>query len=296
MKNVTTYIVAVFMILIAVPASPNTDAVKPLVKFFDGRLSIRAVNTPLRDLVQEITKKSGIVIELRDAKAADKRITVDLVNLPPALALEEILRGFSFGLRYNNSAQVSQAVVLSPVVAPPQVAQSKPTPSRPERATSPSVPGPDFEALLNRNRDEGIQVISQALKGNDRRVKLRAVDVLESFGSADDPQIIRLLGEALADSDKAVKKSALEALTDKQGAAVIPVLAAGLKDPDPSIRVEVLDALSEKGELQLVRNALSDPHRDVREKAQELLEIESKAADSKANSQRNTGRPALQRR
>ena len=99
-------------------ASSNTDAVNPLVRFFEGRLSIRAVNTPLKDLVQEISKKSGIVIELRDAKAAEKRITVDLVNLPPALALEEILRGFSFGLRYNNRAQLSQAVVLSPVVAP----------------------------------------------------------------------------------------------------------------------------------------------------------------------------------
>ena len=160
----------------------------------------------------------------------------------------------------------------------------------------PSVPGPDFEALLKRNRDEGMQAISQALKGNNRRDKLQAVDALESFGSADDPEIIRLLGEALADSDNAVKKSALEALTDKEGAAVIPVLAAGLKDPDPSIRVDALDALSEKGQLHLVRNALSDPDQDVREKAQELLETERKAAESKANSQRNTGRPALQRR
>ena len=141
-----------------------------------------------------------------------------------------------------------------------------------------------------------MQAIRQALKGNNRRDKLKAVDVLESFGSADDAEIIGLLGEALADSDKAVKKSALEALTEKQGAAVIAVLAAGLKDPDPSIRVEVLDALSEKGQLNLVRNALSDPHQDVREKAQDILESETKATDSRANSQRNTGPPALQRR
>jgi len=141
-----------------------------------------------------------------------------------------------------------------------------------------------------------MKAISQALKGNNRRDKLQAVDALESFGSADDQEIIRLLGEALADSDRAVKKSALEALADKEGAAVIPLLAAGLKDPDPSLRVEVLEALSEKGELQLVRSALSDPHRDVREKAQELLETERKATESKANSQRNAGRPALHRR
>ncbi len=66
-----------------------------------------------------------------------------------------------------------------------------------------------------------MQAISLALKGSNRRDKLEAVDALESFGSADDPEIIRLLGEALADSDKAVKKSAIEALADKEGAAVI---------------------------------------------------------------------------
>ena len=297
MKNVTTCIVAVFVTLMAVPASPNTDAVNPLVRFFEGRLSIRAVNIPLKELVQEISKKSGIVVELRDAKAAEKRITVDLVNLPPALALEEILRGFSFALLYNNKAHLAEAVVLSPVVPSPQVAQSKPPPPRPQPVRQPSVPGPDFEALLNRNRDEGMQAISLALKGNNRRDKLQAVDALENFGSADDQAIIRLLGEALADSDKAVKKSALGALVDKEGAAVIPLLAAGLKDPDPSIRVEVLDALSEKGQLHLVRSALSDPDQDVREKAQELLETERKATETKASGQRNTGRPAaLQRR
>ena len=286
----------ILVILLAAPASPNTDAVNPLVKFFEGRLSIRAVNIPLKELVQEIRKKSGIVVELRDAKAAEKRITVDLVNISPALALEEILRGFSFALLYNNKAHISEAVVLAPVVPPPQVAQSKPPPPRPSQPVrQPSVPRPDFEALLQRNRDEGMQAISLALKGSNRRDKLEAVDALESFGSADDPEIIRLLGEALADSDKAVKKSALEALADKEGAAVIPLLAGGLKDPDPSIRIDALDALSEKGEFQLVRNALSDSDKEVREKAQELLETERKTSETKANSARNTIRPGLQR-
>ncbi len=59
MKNVTSYIVAVFVILLAAPASPNTDAVNPLVKFFEGRLSIRAVNIPLKELVQEIARKAA---------------------------------------------------------------------------------------------------------------------------------------------------------------------------------------------------------------------------------------------
>jgi len=294
MKNATTYIVAVFVILMAAPASPNTDAVNPLVKFFEGRLSIRAVNAPLKDLVQEISKQSGIVVDLRDAKGAEKRITIDLVNLTPARALEEILRGLSFASFYNNTI-LSQVVVLSPDASPPQLALSKTPQPRPQPRQS-LKPGLDFEELLKRNRDEGLKTIAQVLKGNNRWDKVKAVEALESFGSADDPEIIRLLGEALADSDSAVKRSVLEALAETEGPAVIPLIAAALKDPDPSMRVEVLEALSEKGELQLVRSALSDPHSDVREKAQELLETERKATESKANSQRSAGRPALQRR
>lgn len=293
MKNATTYIIAVFVILMAAPASPNTDAVNPLVKFFEGRLSIRAVNVSLKDLVQEIRKKSGIVVDLRDAKGAEKRITIELVNLTPARALEEILRGLSFASFYNYNG-LFQVVVVSPDASPPQLTLSKTPQPRPQ----PRQPfKPDFEELLKRNRDEGLKAIAQVLKGGNRRDKLQAVEALESFGSADDPEIIWLLGEALADSDRAVKKSALEALADKEGAAVIPLLTAGLRDPDPSIRIEVLEALGEKRALDLVRGALSDPDSEVRETAQELVESERKMSEAqRRNDQRKVGRPGLHRR
>jgi len=55
---------------------------------------------------------------------------------------------------------------------------------------------------------------------------------------------------------------------------VVSILSAALGDPDPSFRIGVLKALAEKGQFQLVRSALSNSNREVREKAVELLEDE----------------------
>jgi HEAT repeat protein len=258
------------------------------VKFSQGRLSIRAVAVPLRELAQEVKNKSGILIVIRDASAAEQLITVDLVKMMPALALQEILRGFSFAFLYNND-RISEAVILSTMATVPQAAQLETSSTAPQHL-SPSELDIDFELLLRRNRDDGMRAISQALKGKSRKDKLHAV---EALGSVNYPEALKLLSEALADSDRAVKRSALEALADKESPAVIPLIAAGLNDLDPTIRVEVLEALGEKREFQLVRSALSDPHNDVRAKAQEVLESESK---SNFSSPPSPARPALPRR
>ena len=85
---------------------------------------------------------------------------------------------------------------------------------------------------------------------------------------------MRALSEALASSNPDVKSSALEVLTEQEGPDVIPILGRALRDPDPSFRIEVLEALADKGELQVVKSALSDQNNEVRERAAELLEIE----------------------
>lgn len=188
---------------------------------------------------------SGIVVELRDQESAEKRLTLDLINLFPELAFEEILRGFNFVFFYDQ-ARLARVVTLSaalpPEGFPPQGSLSSPSakPPLPDSKASRSDLRPGFEQLLERNRDEGI----------------------------------RALREALGNPDPEVKSSALEVLTEQEGPDVIPVLSGALRDPDPEFRMEVLEALADKGETQLVRSALSDQTKEVREKAAELLEIE----------------------
>ena len=233
-------VISLFVIAAEV-ASSETSTVNPFVSFSEGRLRIRAVEVSLEDLVQEIRKKSGIVVELRDQEAAEKQLTLEVNDLSPSLAFEGILRGFSFVFFYDR-ARLAQVVVLSPDGPPPQLSLSRSAPGpQPSTAKPPgSNPTPDFEQMLKRSRAEGM----------------------------------RALSEALASSNPDVKSSALEVLTEQEGPDVIPILGRALRDPDPSFRIEVLEALADKGELQVVKSALSDQNNEVRERAAELLEIE----------------------
>jgi hypothetical protein len=43
-------------------ASTSLSKSKPLIGFEQGRMSVKAVNVPLKDLLSEIEEKSGIVI------------------------------------------------------------------------------------------------------------------------------------------------------------------------------------------------------------------------------------------
>jgi hypothetical protein len=291
MMNTAVSIFAVFAL--AAQASPQKDAAKLSVKFSQERLSVSAVEVPLKDLAQEIRKKSGIVVEVKDTKAAEKRMTLELNNAAPALALEEILRGLNFASFYENG-RLSQVVVLSPEASPQKPAPAKPAQPRPQTVRRPADPVPDFEELLERNWAEGMRAIAQALKESDRNHKVAA---LEALDYVEHPEVFKLVSEALNDSDETVRKAALKVLTDKEGAPVMPLLKGALRDSDPSIRIEVLEALADKGELLLVKSALSDMDKDVRERAQDLLEREARQKDRtrideqrKGNSRRSSGK------
>jgi HEAT repeat protein len=117
----------------------------------------------------------------------------------------------------------------------------KPTPPPPPGAKPPPTPlarkVPDFDALVERNRAEGLRAIR----------------------------------EALASPDLRLRKAAVDTLVDLKGPDVIPILNVALGDSDPAIRIDVLEALAGRGELQTVKKALSDSNAEVREKATELL-------------------------
>jgi hypothetical protein len=263
--------VTIFAVFALAAASPQKQAAKLSVKFSQGRLSVNAVGVPLNDVAQEISKQSGIVVEVKDTKAAEKPMTVDLNNVAPALAFEEILRGLNFASFYDHG-RLSQVVVLSPTAVPPKAVSVKP--ASPPQAVRPSAdPVPDFEELLERNRAEGMRAIAQALRGTERNHKIAAVHALESV---EHPEVFKLLSEALNDADVAVRRAALDVVSDKEGPAVMPLLRTAFRDLDSSIRIEALEALADQGELQLVKSALSDMDKDVRERAKDLLEREAR--------------------
>jgi hypothetical protein len=232
---------------------------KPTVEFRDGRLSAKAEEVPLKILLEEIGKKSGIEIELKDPKAGEKPVSVDLKNMLPVRALREILQGLNYAFFYSKMR-------LSRVVIVPEGTQI----------------GGRFGGRFGERFREGGKFGDRLQAGRtwqrpERKIerdsavdaKLAAIEALEE---SKDPKSIDELGKALTDPNAEVKEAALDALTDREGTNVNQALRRGLSDPDPEFRVEVLEALADRGDLDPVKKALTDPNPDVREAAADLLE------------------------
>ena len=241
-------------------ASTSLLKSKPLVGFEKGRMSVKAVDVPLKDLLSEIEEKSGIVIDLRDSKAAAKRSSVDFENVLPVLAFREILQDLNFAFFYSGTS-LARVLILPPADQPPKARIELMNPNRRgqqfvqaeivpiEPGATPRLPGENS-------------------KDRDVRAKL---DAIEAMADSDDPNSIAALGEALNDQNRKVKEAALQALADKKGANVTQMLRRGLNDPDPEFRIEVLETLADRGDLDSLRKALTDRNREVRETAADLL-------------------------
>src|SRR5262245_40292242 len=82
MKTLIILLASLLLVAGTDAASASLSKSNALVGFEKGRMSVNAVDVPLRDLMSEIEEKSGIVIDLRDSNAAAKRSSVDFKNLP----------------------------------------------------------------------------------------------------------------------------------------------------------------------------------------------------------------------
>jgi hypothetical protein len=229
---------------------------EPKVEFRDGRMSVKAEDVLLKDLLEEIGSKGAIEIELKDAKAAEKSVSVDIKNVVPGRALREILQGLNYAFFYSKM-HLSRVVIV-----PPGTPIGR---GFGERFGG----GRNLTGGFQGKGKKGLQAERKSERDSAVDAKLAAIDAWED---SEDPKSVDELGKALTDQSSEVKSAALDALADKEGANVNQALRRGLNDPDPKFRVEVLEALANRGDLDAVRKALSDPNADVKAAAADLLE------------------------
>ena len=120
MRILVIFIASLLLIARTDAASTSLAKSKPLIGFEQGRLSVNAVDVPLKDLLSEIEEKSGIVIDLRDSKAV-KRSSVDFKNLLPGPAFREILQDLNFAFFYSGTS-LARVLILPPADQPPKAA------------------------------------------------------------------------------------------------------------------------------------------------------------------------------
>lgn len=255
---------ALFALMLAAENDPESNiAVNPklAVEFQNERLSVHAEEVPLQEILAEIEEKCGINFVLRDEKAAANVITLDLKDLAPARALEEILRGLNFAYFYSG-ARLARVIVLPKGVGMPGLGGKAPSLGG-LRGRFPGAGNPQPKA-------EAIKKTPEQIKEESRvAAKLEAIDDLED---KNDSKSASALADMFSDPSREVKESALQALADKEGANVTQLIQRGLNDRDPGFRLEVLEVLADRGDLDSLRKAKSDPDKEVRERAADLLE------------------------
>jgi HEAT repeat protein len=224
-------------------------------------MSVKARDVSLKNLLSEIQEKSGIAIELKDSKAAERRSFIDFKNLLPALAFRTILRGLNFALFYSER-RLARVLILPPGnrIAKSQSGLMNPNRFGRQVARAGNVP----------TRSGGMPNLT-GKNSKDSHIATQ-LDAIEAMADSDDPKSIAALGDALTHRDSRVKEAAFQALEDKKEPNVTEMLRRSLNDADPEFRIAVLEILAHRGDLDSLRKALADGDQDVRETAADLLE------------------------
>lgn len=235
-----------------------------IIRYANGRLTVRVQDVSLRELLQEIARQSGLT--LVGYGSLNKRMTLEFHRLSLTEGLRRILRHRSFVVEYAQPTlkerppiepQVKTLWVLS------KEGEESPVPitvvaGTKARSSSPAVA-------------TGISRLQAGLSSQNAAEREEAVGALGESGR---PEAVALLTSALADENENVREAAIVALAEIGGAAAAQALAIALRDEDPWLRVEAIETLGEIGgesAIGVLEQALNDEDESIREAAADMM-------------------------
>jgi len=235
-----------------------------LVAFADDLLTVNVKDMSLKELLQEVSRQSGLAI-MTDASIAE-RMTIQFDKLPFDEGMRRIVRHQNVVLRYaQHEDEESQS-------APPRLIELWILPKRNENSTiqTSQVDGsqpedPGQEALRSLQ-------LRAALSSERPRARRKAV---EALGESGDLEAIAPLRLALDDADKGVREAAVTALANIGGDEAVESLDVAVQDEDFWVRKETVRALGKIGGERaalLLAQALTDEDEFIRDDAAEALE------------------------
>lgn len=224
------------------PSSTQEQTVpRSIVSVKEGRLSVRTQNHPLGWVLEEISSQGRIAIIVADG-VQGQRIAVQFENLPLEEGLRQLLKDHDIFFFYTGAAKAANSLSvvwvyprgrgrgLEPV--PPEVWASTKEVEGNLAHPDPDVRSRAVEALVERKGDRAMDVVLQALKDKENRVRVQALYAAVISGvelPADS-----LIGLALRDRSPDIRFLALRALEGRPQAR--EVAKAAQADPSPHVR------------------------------------------------------------
>ncbi len=232
----------------------------PHVAISNVAVSIKADDTSIRSVLEELSRQSNLVVVSQDA--LDELVTVDIEEPTLAEAILRLLRQKSFmlhqasyatGSEFPGNSPYSRLWILSGESNDRQLTWTTQARSRPP--------------LVNDSELIDYQILALSDNGGDRE------DAMVGFGDVGS-SVIDYLRYGLSDPDEGVREAAIESLAELGGTESVQALTVVLNDPDAAMRIDAVDALGEIGgqeAIRILQMAMTDDNHTVREAAAEWL-------------------------
>jgi len=184
----------------------------------DGRLTAQVVATPLRQVMEEMSRVSGARVRWLSGQAEENPVSVEFTAIPLPEALRRILKEMNFLLFYTstgNSTKLTEVWILSGI-GKSQVGHT-PTPVSPEMVPLPIA---DSTSQSEEAEDRQAQfaampleiLIQTAVGTSDPPLRIEAIAYL-GRRAAEDSTVERILSHlASNDSNPQVRAAAAEVL------------------------------------------------------------------------------------
>ena len=282
-KSFTAVLIAVFSLLTFLTAGVHAVVQELSVVYADGRLTVRAENVSLEDVLERISKEAGLTLLLTGPSQTP--VTADFAAVDLEEGIRRLVRGWSSIFYYARTGSDADDVRLTSVTLLSNSGIRQTTAIKP--SGDEENPGQMPEKSAYENLVEDIEQLTDAAKEEDRALyelaevaeldenQERRLAAVEGLGDVGNPEVEKTLSnKAMNDEDAEVRAAAVEALAIVSGEESTDYLVQALKDKDSDVRtvaIESLAAVGGKDTTAILMQSMKDDDAQVRVAAVEAL-------------------------
>lgn len=250
----------IFMVL-AVGRSEAAGAVNVKLNSVNNGLQINTQKIPLAELMQKITRTTGISLHYRMPKDLVINSHCDKSTFAEAMTC---VFGQELGLAvsYSPEGKPKEAWLFG-IVGDGNVATTDTLPVQVPQITETE---PDIDTDSDRQELAGLIAKARSREPGQR---MEALSNLAAAGGKNDSHVRKVLTDALADKNPAIRASAIASLARREGEAANIELQQILNDSDVSVRLAAVDSAGNNSEF--LQQALKDSNPMVRNVAEGKL-------------------------
>jgi len=270
-----------------------------VVQWTGDRVTVRAVNTPLRTLLEDVAQRTGILLSGADRLAGNE--TVDIRNASLEDALQILLANVNFIVTRENGqfhlrvySMTGHAPPTGPISIPGLTDQVV---TRTGDVVQPQDPAdPDDDSAVEEAQEladlelaaqgaDSVLDVSEALQSDHTEVRIRALHLLAA--RSEEPEAITEIVSAFSDEDMNVVLTASDLAAAIPGLAALDAIESQLiPENENEVQIAALRTLALRGDvssIDVVRRTAGEAPPPVRELAQGLLQALEERATAAAD-------------